>query len=451
MTTRAHTLAGTSTVAAAPGSADADDRPPGAAAEWRAHWPLVVAAMGGLSFASVAASSIGLFMEPLSREFGWSRAAIASGLTVFASIAVPLAPVAGALIDRLGSRRMAIPGLIVSATLLAAFSLASGTVLNWLLLWALYALAAVSIKAPVWTTAVTSMFSSGRGLALGATLCGTAVAQTLSPIVTQWLISTQGWRAAYVWLALGWGTVALLLVLLFFFDVRDRQRLKPAASASGPAKAGAAAPLPGLSLREARRSAPLLKIAAAALISNCVVGGILVHQVPLLREHGFTAALAAAVAGSAGIASLCGKLFSGWLLDRVHGGRIASITLALPALSFLMLLNNQDTPLIAMAAIMITGYVTGAQLQLTTYLTGRYGGLRNFGSLIGVLSGLIALGIGIGPVLVGAVYDHLGSYAPMLKCGIPAALFCSLLLARLGPYPDWTAAEARDGVRGRAG
>lgn len=68
---------------------------------------------------------------------------------------------------------------------------------------------------PVWTTAVTGAFSAGRGLALAVTLCGTAIAQTLSPITAQWLISTRGWRTAYVAMGLGWGSVALRLVLFF--------------------------------------------------------------------------------------------------------------------------------------------------------------------------------------------------------------------------------------------
>jgi MFS family permease len=444
MTTHAQPLAGDTAVVAESEGVQHDMS--SAAAEWRAHWPLVAAAMAGLSFASVAASSIGLFMEPLSREFGWSRASIASGLTVFAVIAVPLAPVAGALIDRWGSRRLAIPGLILSATMLAAFSLANGSIAQWLMLWSLYALAAVSIKAPVWTTGVTGTFSVGRGLALAVTLCGTAVAQTLSPIIAQALISTQGWRAAYVWLALGWGAVALVLILLFFFDARDRQHQ--------PAARKAALPPPvarGLSLREAAGNAALLRVALATLMTNILVGGILVHQVPLLKDHGLSATVAAAVAGSVGIASLSGKLFSGWLLDRMHGGRIASISLSLPALSCLLLLKGGGSPAVAMAAVAILGYVTGAQMQLCAYLTGRYGGLSSFGKIFGVMSGLTALGIGIGPVLVGLVYDRSGSYAPVLSVGVPTALLCAILLARLGPYPEWTSPTTSNGHPSSAG
>ena len=406
-----------------------------AAQEWHAHWPLVAAAMAGLSFASVAASSIGLFMEPLSKEFGWSRAAIAGGLSVFAAIAVPLAPVAGGLIDRLGSRRLAIPGLIVSAMLLACFSLANGSIMQWLMLWSLYALAAVSIKAPVWTTAVTGNFIAGRGMALAVTLCGTALAQTFSPLISQWLISTQGWRAAYVWLSLSWGAVALLFVVPFLFDARDRLRQQPVSVVKSEPPV-----LYGLTLREAMRNPKLIRIAVATLITNILVGGILVHQVPLLKEHGLSAVVAAAVAGSTGLASISGKLFSGWLMDRVHGGRVASISLALPALACLLLLNSEGSSALAMAGVMLLGYTTGAQMQLCAYLTGRYGGLLSFGKVFGVMSGLTALGIGIGPVVVGLVFDRVGSYSPALTVGVPTALICGLLLMRLGPYPDWTSA-----------
>ena len=137
-----------------------------ALAEWRAHWPMVVAAMAGLSFATVSIYSMGLFMEPLSREFGWTRAQISVGLSIVALFAVPLSPFAGALIDRWGSRRLGIPGVILSALAFAAFSLATGSLSQWYVLWVCYALVAIAIKTTVWTAAVSSVFQKGRGLAL---------------------------------------------------------------------------------------------------------------------------------------------------------------------------------------------------------------------------------------------------------------------------------------------
>lgn len=187
---------------------------PTAREEWKLHWPLVLAAAVGFSFHAVATYSLGLFMEPLGAEFGWSRAEISAGLTLSALLSVPLSPVVGAMIDKWGVRRLAIPGLILKMGVLSLFATANGSSAQWYALWVLYALVALAVKSTVWTMAVSGVFTTGRGLALAVTLTGTAISQTLVPPITHLLIEGIGWRGAYVALGLGWGAPALLLVAL---------------------------------------------------------------------------------------------------------------------------------------------------------------------------------------------------------------------------------------------
>lgn len=413
-------------------------KPQSAAGEWRAHWPLVLASTAGFSFATIAAATIGLFMDPLSREFNWTRAEISFGLTMFALIAVPLSPFVGALIDRWGSRRLAIPGVVLSALAFAAFCLMNGTLALWYAAWLAFSLVALGIKGTVWTAAVSSVFSRGRGLALAATLSGSAVTMTLAPIVTQWLIDGYGWRSAYVWLAAGWGGFVLATVIPFFFDTRDGRGIS--AQANVPSASGAL--LTGLSVREASRDGALIRIGLATLVTVTMVSAITVHQVPLLAGKGLARGTAAMVAGAAGIASIAGKLVTGWMLDRWHGAWIGGVSLTLPALSYLLLLPAKVTVATALLAIVIIGYSNGAFVQISAYMTGRYGGLRHFGKIYGMIASITALGAGIGPPLAGFVYDRFGSYAPFLAAGVPLALLSGLLLARLAPYPDWQARAA---------
>ena len=92
-----------------------------ARAEWKAHWPLVVTAMLGYSMSTMTALALGLFIEPMSHELGWSRTQISAGFTLAMLLPICLAPFVGALIDRWGSRRLAIPGIILTALAIAAF------------------------------------------------------------------------------------------------------------------------------------------------------------------------------------------------------------------------------------------------------------------------------------------------------------------------------------------
>jgi predicted MFS family arabinose efflux permease len=162
-----------------------------------------------------------------------------------------------------------------------------------------------------------------------------------------------------------------------------------------------------------------------------------VHKVPILTETGITRQTAAQIAAVAGIAGLCGKLFTGWLLDRWRSSWIGGICLSLPALACALLIEPLRNPVTIVAAMVIFGYSAGAYLHICTYLTTRYGGLRSFGKIFGLMASLMALGSGVGPVVVGLVYDHFGSYTPMLMGGIPIALLCGMLVVGLGAYPDW--------------
>jgi MFS family permease len=411
-----------------------------AVAEWKAHWPLVFTSMCGLSFASVAAYSMGLFIEPLTREFGWTRAQVSLGLTIFSMFAVPLSPFAGALIDRFGPRRMAIPGMALAGVAFASLSFANGSVSQWVALWVCYSLAALAIKTTVWTAAVSSVFSASRGFALAVALCGTAVAQTLSPVIAQWIIDNHGWRNAYLWMGLGWSLFVLVLLMFFFFGARDSARVaeKRSNQNASSGAVGATPELPGLSPRQAIRSPQLIKIAIVCLIASTIGIAIAVHKVPILTESGVTRQAAAWLAATAGIAGIFGKLLTGWLLDRWTTGWIPGVSIALPALALALLLEPLRTPATIVCAMVLLGYASGAMLQATTYQTTRYGGLRHFGKIFGVMASMFGLGTGIGPVLAGFVHDEFASYTPLIVAGIPAMLVCGVLIGRLGPYPDWT-------------
>ncbi len=57
--------------------------------EWRDHWPLVLAALIGSSFAGIPIYSMTFFIDPLTDEFKWSHTQAAFGLTLIAIVGVP--------------------------------------------------------------------------------------------------------------------------------------------------------------------------------------------------------------------------------------------------------------------------------------------------------------------------------------------------------------------------
>jgi MFS family permease len=407
-----------------------------AAHEWRQHWGLVLASTFGMSMSVLALNALGLFIEPLQAAFGWSRSTITSGLTIYALIAVPLAPVIGAAVDRWGSRRLAVPGLALTGLGFAAFAFASDSVLVWWALWLLYSLVAVSVKPPVWMAAVSGAFAAGRGLALALTLCGSAMTSVMAPLILNWAITALGWRTAFVAVGIGWASAALCVVLPFFVE-SGRGATKSGAVSAAPRRT--AAWVQGLTLREALRNPPFLRIVAASFGATLLLAAVVVHMVPILTGGGFTRQGAAGVASLFGLASIGGKLGSGWLLDHTRCAPLPSICLGLPALACCLLLGAGASVVVAGFAVVVFGLAAGAQLQLSAYLTTRYVGLANYGKLYGVVMSLAALATGLGPLIAGLGYDLYGDYRPLLVGGIGIGVVGALLMWRLGEYPDWAA------------
>ncbi len=408
-----------------------------AAQEWKSHWPLVLACAVGFSFHSVMAASTGLFMAPLGEEFGWNRAMQSSGVSIAAGAGILLSPFFGILIDRYGSRRLALPGLVLSALCVTSFGFANGTLAQWIAMWSFYAFASLAIKSTVWTAAVTGVFDKGRGLAIGVALAGTAVALTIAPLLTRFLIDEFGWRYAFAWIGLGWGGLAFVVCYFLLFDAHDLKQRSAKQGVASPAQAQ----LPGLTISQAWRSPALWRIGVSTFIMMVLTIALNIHQYPIMTEAGVDKTSAAYFAALAGIAGIIGKLATGWLLDRYRVNWVGGITLAATALAFAALLAPPSAPLIV-AAMLINGYAAGTKLQIAGLLTSRYGGVRNFGKIFGMMATLIAAGAGLGPVAAGAIHDMYGNYGPFLIFGIVGSLFCGALIFGMSREPKWDAAPA---------
>lgn len=411
--------------------ASASPGPVPASQEWSRHWPLVLAAMVGMTVGTLPTATLGMFMQPLNAEFGWSRTQVSLGLTIFALVAMPLSPIAGMLVDRFGPRRVALPGLLLSGACFAAFALMSGPYYQWVLIWVAYTVTSTLSRTLVWSSSISAAFSSSRGLALAVLLCGTAIATTLGPTVTRLLIEEWGWRGGYAGLGIGWAGCALTLAALFFHDVRG-----PNARISGAATQAVPPQLPGgLTVRDALRNTILQRIGLAMFLQALMGASILVHIVPMLSADGLTLAEATTVAAVVGVGSIAGKLITGWLIDRIAGSLLPMIAFGGPGVAYALLMQAGGSVGILTFAVFVLGYCSGASLQLATYLTTRYAGLRNFGTIFGILSSLMAAAAGIGPLVAGGIFDLTGGYGLLLMAGVPAAILAALAVFRLGPYP----------------
>ncbi|MCB2060535.1 MAG: MFS transporter [Novosphingobium sp.] len=409
---------------------------PGAAAEWRQGWPTVLAGALGIALASLTVYSAGVFIAPLEAEFGWSRGEITAGMTFVSVIGMLSAPFAGIAVDRFGPRRLGVFGVLAYCVCFACFSLVNSSIWSWWGMWFILAFSAVFIKPTVWTAGVSSLFVTGRGLALSVMLCGTALSSTLTPIVSTYLIDALGWRQAFVGLAAFWGILVIPAVLFLFTSAKDRERLG-ATSRAKSALPQAAPMLAGVSVRDGLMSWKFVRLAAAAVVTTLTVVSLVANIVPILSSSGITRNQAAGIAGLVGISTIVGRLTGGYLLDRINGNIVGGVSLLLPVVSCSLLLSFPGSVPIASVAVLVAGLSLGAELDAVAYLTTRHFGMRNFGAIFGTISGLLAFATGLGPFLVNLTYDFAQSYVPVVTAFIPMSLLASALFFSLGRYPTF--------------
>ena len=409
----------------------ADDGLMTARAEWRRNWKVVVAATAGMSLASLSSYSIGVMMIPVERDLGWSRMEIASGLSITAFCGVTLSSLMGLTIDRIGARRAAIIAVVLLCGALMLMSTTTQSLWSWWSLWVLVGLSSAFMPT-VWTATVSGLFSAGRGLALAVVLSGTGISASLVPAIANYFVEHFGWRSACLALGGSWGLVVLPLVLLFFRGASDRPR--PSREESAPHARGE---LPGLTAREGFSSPVFYKVAAIAFCFSIAGVSVVLNLVPILHERGISNETAAGLAGVLGISTVLGKLIGGYLLDRIHAGRVAATAAAASTVLPITLLLSPGSLLGIAAAAGTFSLAAGASFSAVVFLAGRYFGQRSFGVLFGTVHALLALGTGLGPLLSNRVYDVLRTYDPVLWAVIPVFALAAVLLLSLGPYPKF--------------
>jgi MFS family permease len=408
------------------------------ASEWRRHWTVLVPSLAGMILLAVHNYTLGVMIGPLQQEFGWSRAEISAGPFITAFIAVLVAPLVGIGIDRFGPRRIGLFGVLFFCAALALLCTTTADIFSWWLRWSLVGLASMFILPVVWTTAINSFFSKNRGKALAITLCGTGITATFVPTLTNVLVDHYGWRQAYVILAAMCALVVAPLVFFLFYGAEDRQRGARATSNSQQS----VTPLTGVAVREGVLSPTFMKLAGAIICFSTVGCAMTTNAVPVLLSQGFDRSTAAAIAGLIGIGSITGRLVGGVLLDHFDAKKVAAASVIFPIVTILIFLLSPGALWPAMIAAAVLGLSVGAEVDVCAYLTARHFGMRSFGTLFGIVSGLLLFTNGITPIIANHIYDVTGSYQLVLWTLVPLSVLSGLLFLWLGRYPDFS--EAAD-------
>jgi sugar phosphate permease len=352
----------------------------------------------------------GALFNPIVNEFGWSRASVSFAFSLRSEVGGLAAPVVGFIVDRVGSRRLMVCGVILVA---AGFVLLSRIESLWAFYGAVIVIA-IGMSAtggPVGMVAIAHWFRRRRGRALAVMTVGAGTSGVMV-LVLAGLISAVGWRDALVIMA----AVQLAVCVPLAMSVRDRPEEMGLLADGAPFIPAADGATPqaqvteGLTVREALRTGTFWKMSIAAGLTNVGVIAIVVHQIPFFTSSvGLSETLAAASVTAMTLLSLLGRLGFGQLADTMDKRYVMAMANALCGLSLLLYASVYDGwQVLYVLPVFALGF--GGSIPVRPAFQAEYFGLKAFGAIQGLAFTIATLGGLAGPVFAGWVYDETESY-----------------------------------------
>ena len=371
---------------------------PADASESGYGWVVVWACFVSLAVIFGVAYAFAALFESFTSEFAAQRADVSLVFGLSGLIYFTLGIGGGMLADRFGPRVVCCIGMVFIATGLLATSFAQSLLMVYLSYGVGIGIGIALVYTPS-IACVQPWFTRRRGLAAGIASAGIGAGTLLVPLLVALAVSSLQWRDAL--------RVLALAVLLVGVGAASLLRRAPAATATGMRH------VPGATLREALRSPGFRWLYLVALSGGPVMFIPFAHVSAAARDLGIADAQAVGLVGMIGIGSLVDRFASGALADRV--GRRQTLVLMQVSMgaSYLLWLGASGYPMLLLFALWF-GLSYGGIVSLLPALCMDLFGARAVAGIIGSLYSGAALGNLLGPFVAGAVFDHAGSYLPVI-------------------------------------
>ncbi len=354
--------------------------------------------------------SFGVFMHYISADTGWDRGSLSLPYSLYVFLYSILGFVTGRMTDRYGPRLVITVGgclLGIGVTLIGrAFAL-------WELYLALGLIAACGMSAAYvpCNATVVRWFTIRRGLALSITSSGAGFGMFIFPPLVTALITSCGWRGAYMILGL---IGALAITACASLIVRDPEQIGLQPDGSPPPEpaehsVAIAASMDDWTLSSAQRTIAFWLLTIIFMLTWLVVFMPLVHIVPFAIDLGIPQFRAAMTISMIGLAGFTGRLTIGPISDRIGRLRSLGICLLLQALAFVGFMASREWTLLYLSAAFF-GFSYGGITALFPALVGDLFGRIAVGAIVGFIFAVAGSPAAFGPLIAGYLYDLTGSY-----------------------------------------
>ena len=372
--------------------------------------------LGGafVTFAISAAlmHSYAVFLVAFLEEFRWSRAETSLAFSVSQLVGGASAPFVGALVDRLGPRRLVLLGGSVLTLGLLGSAYAGALWQIVVLYGVLMTLGANCLGLVVFVPVLSRRFVSNRGMAISIVQSANGFARAVSAPLAQLLISTVGWRHAYLAQAALMGVLVWPLATLF-------RRDEPSAPAAAPN-----APSPGggtVSARPQRRDWTLAEAIATHhfwllfTVYLCTGLGsffVSLHQLAFAVDAGFDKLYAASVLGFGSFLAVGGTIVTGTVSDYIgrEPSAILAYAVSITGVICALFITGPEHAWLLWLHACFFGLTWGARGPTITAKTADLFPGRHLGTILGVITVGTGIGSAFGAWAAGWIFDVFGSY-----------------------------------------
>ncbi|MFC1913969.1 MFS transporter [Chloroflexota bacterium] len=367
---------------------------------------IVVAGLIVMSVMWSVPHSFGVFFKELSEEFSLSRA-VTSGAWSSSYLLYGLSSMLmGRLTDKLGPRTVVV---LCGIFLGLGYLLMSQVTTVWQMYLFLGLMGGLGLGAayvPVVTT-VARWFVKRRGTVTGIVVTSVSFGGLAGPIVANWLISSYGWRNAYI----AFGATVMVVNIVF------GQFLRPAPgdiarnfdNGNDVGSGELEWYNEGLLVSDVVRLKQFWLLLIAWFCFGFFALSIVAHIVPHVTDIGFSAATAAGILATMGGVGIASRIIMGTVSDRIGSRLTTIISISLQCVGLAGLLFAGEIWMFYLL-IVVSGFGMGGCGAVISLLVAELFGRKAMGQILGLFVAAFGLGSTVGPILVGYIFDVTGNY-----------------------------------------
>lgn len=363
-------------------------------------------------------NTFGVFFMPLVREFGKTHASVSLLSTIVVVLTGAMGPLAGWLLERFGAKLV----MGVGATLAGVALIGIGQTHSFahILVW--YVVLGVGLGASTWVPAsivITNWFTKRPGTALGLITAGMELGGMLMTLLAAYVIQQDGWRRAYLVLAIPIFAIALPLILRFV-------KLAPARPVHS--EVGSGHQDGSVDFKHAVQTSSFWLAGAALFAYGFGVGGSFVHLVPYLTGVGYSEQQAALALSLALGLMVLGKPLMGILGDHFGARQMLSVGWVIFGISTLLMLEARRFEVMCIA-VLLYGLTLATAVALLPVVLKDLFGSQSLGTVLGWLIMFQTCGLAVGPVFSGRLFDLSGGYTAAFAISGVVILMAAALMS----------------------